>query len=109
MSSENAALDGGSVTVSDMVTSSSVSGPPGLPGLGAYDPTGVILLSARQPWIAYPGSWGEREFADISVNGTTVASGQHGFSPLGPSHLGRIWTHPIGATHRWPTTYNSLR
>ena len=97
------------MTVSDTVTSGSVSGPPGLPGLGAYQPTGVILLSPGQPWTAYPGSWGEREFADISVNGTTVASGQHGFSPRGPSHLGRIWTHPIGATHRWPTTYKHLR
>jgi hypothetical protein len=108
-SSENAALDGGGVRVWDTVTSGSVSGPPGLPGLGAYDPTGVILLSSGQPWTAYPGSWGEREFANITVNGTTVASGQHGFSPLGPSHLGRIWTHPIGATAHWPTTYSGLR
>ena len=107
--SENAALDGGGVTVSDTVTAGSVSGPPGLPGLGAYQPTGVILPTPSQAWTAYPGAWGEREFADIVVNGTTVASGQHGFSPLGPSHLGRIWTHPIGATARWPTTYKNLR
>jgi hypothetical protein len=106
---EDAALVGGSVTVSDTVTDGSVSGPPGLSGLGAYVPTGVILLSAAQTWTAYPGAWGEREFADIVVNGTTVASGQHGFSPPGPSHLGRIWTHPIGATRRWPTSYRNLR
>jgi hypothetical protein len=105
---ENAALDGGGVTVSDTVTSGAVSGPPGLPGLGVYQPTGVILLSSAQAWTAYPGAWGEREFADIAVNGAAVASGQHGVSPLGPSHLGRIWTHPIGTTARWPTTYTKL-
>ena len=106
---ENAALDGGSVTVSDTVNEGSVSGPPNLPGLGTYTPTGVILLSPAQTWTAYPGAWGEREFADIIVNGTTVASGQHGFSPAGPSHRGRIWTHTIGATHHWPTSYKDLR
>ena len=107
--SENAALDGGRVTVSDTVTEGSVSGPPSVPGLGAYTPTGVVLLSAAQAWRRYPGAWGEREFADIVVNGTTVASGQHGYSRHGPSHLGRIWTHPIGATRRWPTSYKTFR
>jgi hypothetical protein len=106
---ENAALDGGSVTVADTVNEGSVSGPPNLPGLGTYTPTGVILLSPAQTFTAYPGAWGEREFASIVVNGTTVASGQHGFSPPGPAHMGRIWTHPIGATHRWPTSYQSFR
>ena len=42
--------------------------------------TGVIPLSPAQTWTAYPGAWGEREFADIIVNGTTVASGQPAFS-----------------------------
>jgi hypothetical protein len=106
---ENAALDGGNVTVSDTVNEGSVSGPPNLPGLGTYTPTGVTLLRPAQAFTAYPGAWGEREFATIVVNGTTIASGQHGFSPPGPSHLGRIWTHPIGATHRWPTSYQSFR
>jgi len=106
---ENAALDGGRVKVSDTVTEGSVSGPPGLGRLGSYAPTGVVLLSAAQTWTRYPGAWGERRYVDVVVNGTTVTSGQRGFSRPGPSHLGRIWTHPIGATHHWPASYKGLR
>ncbi|HYX84307.1 MAG TPA: hypothetical protein VE777_05000 [Gaiellales bacterium] len=106
--SDDATLDAGHVTVSDTADEGSVSGPPGLPGLGAYQPTGIILLTSAQSWIAYPGTWGERRYVDLVVNGSTVHSGAFGFSPRGPAGRGRLWAHPIGATRRWPTDYSDL-
>jgi hypothetical protein len=103
---ENAQLDSGHVTVYDRTSKGSVSGPPGLTGLGTYTPTSVALVSQSLPgWMLYPGTWGEKEYINVTVNGSVIRSGPHGFSPQGPEHGRRLWPHPIAVTASWPTSY----
>jgi hypothetical protein len=109
---ENAQLDSADITVYDTVArNGEVSGPPGLPALGAYTPTGLALLSGRvpPPWLAYPGTWGEKEYINVTVNGSVVKSGAHGFSPLGPPRQGALWTHPFRTVAGWPKTFAGAR
>ena len=81
-----------------MCSGSAVSTPPGAersvsgpPGLGTYVPTSVRLVSQSLPgWMRYPGTWGEKEYINLTVNGSVIRSGPHGFSPLGPEHGNRL-------------------
>jgi hypothetical protein len=105
---ENAQLDSAGITIYDTVArNGDVSGPPGLAALGTYTPTTLSLISGRvQPaWLAYPGTWGEQAYINVTVNGTVVRSGPHGYSPLGPPRQGALWSHPFATVAGWPKTF----